>query len=75
MEIINHIIMVDNVARILRKPHLKAEMVARIYVDGDYTIEGVMEHYGLTSSEVHSAIAYYYDNLQMLDAYYHQAFA
>ena len=43
-------------------------MVARMYTDGDYSIEGVMEHYGLTAGEVHSAIAYYYDNQDVLDA-------
>ena len=53
-----------------RKPHLKAEMVARLYIDGDYTIENVMAHYGLTAAEVHAALAYYYDNRTALDAAY-----
>jgi len=75
MEIINHITMIDDEARISRLPHLKAEMVARMYVDGDYTITGVMEHYGLTAGEVHSAIAYYYDNQQALDEAYQKALA
>ena len=73
MEVINHIIIVDDQARIRRKPHLKAEMVARMYVGTDYKIEDVMEHYDLTAGEVHSAIAYYYDNQEALDAEYDRA--
>jgi len=75
MEIINHIVMIDNEARISRLPHLKAEMVARMYVDGDYSIDSVMEHYKLTAGEVHSAVAYYYDNQQSLDEAYREALA
>lgn len=68
MQIINHIIMKDGEARIEGKEHLKAEMVARMYVDGDHTIENVMAHYGLTPGQVHAAIAYYFDNQAELDA-------
>jgi hypothetical protein len=75
MEVINHIIIVDNQARIRRKPHLKAEMVARMYVGTDYEIEDVMKQYNLTASEVHSAIAYYYDNQEMLDVDYDHTIA
>jgi len=73
MEVINHIIIINNQARIRRKTNLKAEMVARMFVDGDYSIDDVMEQYGLTASEVHSAIAYYYDNQETLDAEYEHA--
>jgi uncharacterized protein (DUF433 family) len=68
MQITNHIVMKNGEAYIESKDHLKAEMVARMYVDGDYSIEAVMEHYGLTAAEVHAAIAYYYDNREALDA-------
>ncbi len=68
MQIVNHILMKHDEARIEGKEHLKAEMVARMYVDGDYTVEAVMAHYGLTAAEVHAAIAYYFDNRVELDS-------
>lgn len=69
MHIMNsHIVIKEGQARIEGKEHLKAEMVARMYVDGDYTIEEVMAHYGLTAAEVHAALTYYYDNQETLDA-------
>lgn len=74
-QIINHIVMLDGEARIEGKEHLKAEMVARMYVDGDYTIEEVMLHYGLTAGEIHAAIGYYYDNKAELDAVYDKTLA
>jgi uncharacterized protein (DUF433 family) len=70
MQIINHIIIKDGEARIEGKDHLKVEMIARMYVEGDYSIEDVMTQYGLTAGEVHAAIAYYYDNRAELDAAY-----
>ena len=75
IELVNHIVIKDGEARIAGKNHLKAEMVARMYVDGDYTIEAVMTHYGLTAAEVHGAIAYYYDNQAALDAVYERILA
>ncbi len=71
--ITNHIVSLNGEARIEGKEHLKAEMIARMYVDGDYSINDVMVQYGLTASEVHSAIAYYYDNQAELDAKQHRA--
>lgn len=64
----SHIVIQEGQARIEGKEHLKAEMVARMYVDGDYTIEEVMTHYGLSAAEVHAALAYFYDNQEALDA-------
>jgi uncharacterized protein (DUF433 family) len=75
MQIINHIIVKDGEARIEGKEYLKAEMVARMYVDGDHTIEDVMSHYALTASQVHAAIAYYYDNQTELDAAHERVLA
>jgi uncharacterized protein (DUF433 family) len=75
MQIINHIIMKDGEARIAGKEHLKAEMVARMIVDGDSTIDATMEQYGLTAAEVHAAVAYYYDNQAALDAAHAQVLA
>ncbi len=65
--IVNHIVLRDGEARIEGKDYLKAEMVARMYVQGDYSIEEVMAQYALTAAEVHSAIAYYYDHQAALD--------
>jgi hypothetical protein len=68
MQIVNHIIMIDGEGRIDRIASLKAEMVARLVVDGGYSIEAAMEHYRLSASEVHAALAYYYDNQHALDS-------
>jgi len=75
MQITNHIVMKDGQARLAGKEHLKAEMVARLYVDGDQSVEAIMEHYDLTAAEVYAAIAYYYDNRAALDAAYEQTLA
>lgn len=66
--VLSHIVIREGQARIEGKEHVKAEMVARMYVDGDYTIEEVMTHYDLTAAEVHAALTYYYDNQAELDA-------
>ena len=68
MQITTHIIMKNGQAYIEGKEHLKAEMVARMYVDGDYSIDEVMSHYHLTAAEVHAALSYYYDNRDELEA-------
>lgn len=73
MEMINHIVIKNGKAYIAGKEYLKAEMVARMYVDGDYSIEQVMEHYGLSAAEVHAALTYYYDNQPALDAAHQKA--
>ncbi len=68
MQVVSHIVIRDGQARIEGKEHLKAEMVARMYVNGDASVEDVMAYYGLTAAEVHAALAYYYDNQAELDA-------
>jgi uncharacterized protein (DUF433 family) len=72
MEILSHIVIEEDKAYIAGRRHLKAEMVARMYVDGDYTIAEVMEHYNLSAAEVHAALTYYYDNREALDTAHHQ---
>lgn len=67
MQMVNHIEIRGEHAYI-RGTNKKAEMVARMYVGTDYSIEEVMEHYNLNASEVHAAISYYYDNQAELDA-------
>jgi len=66
-KIINHIEIRDGCAYI-RGTNKKAEMVARMYVGTDYSIEEVMEQYSLSAANVHAAITYYYDNREELDA-------
>src|SRR5258706_2314691 len=68
MQITTHIIMKDGQTYIEGKEHLKAEMVAHMYVDGDYSIDEVMSHYHLTAAEVHAALSYFYDNRDELEA-------
>src|SRR5689334_7178636 len=68
MQVVSHIVIKNSEARIAGKEHLKAEMVARMHVDGEASIEDVMAYYGLTAAEVHAALAYYYDNQSELDA-------
>ena len=72
MEVINHIEIRDEQAYI-RGTNKKAELVARMYVGTEYSIEAVMEQYNLSAAQVHAAIAYYYDNQEMLDARHQQA--
>jgi hypothetical protein len=43
IEIINHIVIKDGEVCMAGKEHLKAEMVARMYVDGDYGM-GIKQH-------------------------------
>ncbi len=63
----------DGEARITGKEHLKAELVARMHVNGERSIAYVMDHYGLTRSEVYAALAYYYENQGTLDEAYERA--
>jgi uncharacterized protein (DUF433 family) len=71
----DYIVFKDNEARIVGKEHLKAELVARMHVNGERDIEYVMEHYGLTRAEVHAALTYYYENQQALDEAYEKSWA
>ncbi|MDX2078936.1 MAG: hypothetical protein SFZ02_21060 [bacterium] len=75
MQLTNHIIIKDGIAYIAERGHLKAEMVARMVVDGGYTVEETMEHYDLSASQVYSVLAYYYDNQTALDEAHEQKWA
>ena len=72
MQVINHIEIRDGRGYIAGR-NVKAEMVARMYVGTDYSIEDVMEQYNLSAAEVHAAIAYYYDNREELDTRHAEA--
>ena len=71
----DYIVFKDGEARIVGKEHLKAELVARMHVNGKAPIEYVMEHYGLTRAEVHAALTYYYENQEALDEAYEKSWA
>ena len=71
----DYIVERDGEARLADQEHLKAELVARMHVNGDRPIEYVMEHYGLTRAQVHAALAYYYENQTTLDAEYERSWA
>lgn len=74
MEVIQHV-EIRNGRGYISGRNLKAEMVARMYVGTNYSIEDVMRHYNLTAAEVHAALAYYYDNQTTLDAQHNAAIA
>jgi uncharacterized protein (DUF433 family) len=67
MQVLSHIIIRNGTAYIDGQGFLKAEMVARMVVDGDYSVEATMQHYNLSAAEVHAALVYYYDNRHELD--------
>jgi uncharacterized protein (DUF433 family) len=75
MEVINHIVLRDGIAYMRSRENLRAEMVARMVVDGEQPVEAVMDHYGLTAGEVYAALAYYFDNRESLDAEYYATLA
>jgi uncharacterized protein (DUF433 family) len=75
MLLVNHIVVIDDEARIQGKEHLRAEMVARMIVDGDHSIEDAMRQYDMTAGEVHAALTYYYDNQADLDSRYNEILA
>ena len=72
MQVVNHIEIRDGRGYFAGR-NIKAEMVARMYVGTDYTVEDVMEQYNLSAAEVHAAIAFYYDNQRELDARHAEA--
>ncbi|MEQ8672510.1 MAG: DUF433 domain-containing protein [Aggregatilineales bacterium] len=71
MQVVNHIEIRDGTAYIVGRA-VKAKMVARAYIDGENTFEEIMAQYTLMPSEVHAALAYYYDNKDALDAEYQE---
>ena len=75
MVIKDYVVFKDGEARIVGKEHLKAELVARMHVDGGRDVEYVMEHYGLTRAQVHAALTYYFENQQALDDAYEKSWA
>lgn len=69
----SYIVFKDGEARIATQEHLKAEIIARMHVDGQASVEDVMGHYGLSRAQVYGALAYYFENQPILDAAYEQS--
>jgi uncharacterized protein (DUF433 family) len=67
MEAINHIRIENNKAYVIGRGYLKAEMVARMHVDEQASIDAVMAHYALSAAEVYACLAYYHDHREVLD--------
>jgi uncharacterized protein (DUF433 family) len=57
---------------IIGKP-VKAKWVASMHVKAGAPIEEIMEHYHLSRAEVHSALAYYYDNQEAIEQEFRDA--
>lgn len=71
----DYIVIKEGIARIVGAEHLKAELVARMHVNGGRSIDFVMAHYGLSRAQVYAALAYYYENQEILDLAYEQDWA
>ena len=69
----DYIIAREGEARLADFPHLKAELIARMHINGGRTIEEIMTHYDLPRAQVHAALAYYYENQAELDAAYEKS--
>lgn len=69
----SYIVFKDGEARIATKEHLRAEIIARMHVDGKTSVEEVMEHFGLSRPQVYGALAYYYENQTLLDEAYEKS--
>ncbi|HRF93913.1 MAG TPA: hypothetical protein PLZ51_01900 [Aggregatilineales bacterium] len=64
----NHIVITNGKATMAGHGGIKAELVARMVVNDGYTIEQTMEQYNLSRAQVLSAMAFYYENQEYLDA-------
>jgi uncharacterized protein (DUF433 family) len=69
---VNHIEIVDGRA-VIAGTHIKADLVANLYVNGGASIEEVMDQYNLSQAQVHSALAYYYDNREAIERGFEEA--
>ena len=69
MEIINHVEIRQGTGYIKCR-NIKTEMVARQHVMEQHSISDIAIQYDLSPAEVYSAIAFYYDNQEQLDAGY-----
>ncbi len=47
--------------------HVKVKMIARQHLEAGLSISEVAEHYGISLSDVYSALSYYHDNKAQMD--------
>jgi uncharacterized protein (DUF433 family) len=47
--------------------HITVMDIAAMYVMNGSSIEWIIDEYGLNPSQIHAAIAYYYDNREAID--------
>ncbi len=69
---ISHIEIVNGQAMIQGK-NLKAKLVAAMVVKAGANIDETMEQYDLSRSEVHAALAYYYDHQEAIEQSFREA--
>jgi uncharacterized protein (DUF433 family) len=71
---VNHVQVINGKAYILSNGRrLKAKVIAATVVRGGVSIEETMAYYELTRSEVHAALAYYYDNQEAIEQAHREA--
>lgn len=58
---VSYVEIIDGIVYISGR-RLKVRMVAEMYARAGASIEQIMAQYNLSASEVHSALAYYYDH-------------
>jgi len=68
---VNHIEIINGKAMIRRR--YKAKIIASMIVNAKSSIEWVMEEFDLTRAEVHAALAYYYDNQEVIEQEFREA--
>ncbi len=69
---IQHIEIIDGQA-VIKGRRLKAKLIASLHIQAGASVEEVMEQYDLSRSEVHAALAYYYDNQEAIEQSFQDA--
>jgi uncharacterized protein (DUF433 family) len=64
---------IRNDKAIISRRNLKAAIVAAMVVKTGATIDETMAYYELTRSEVHAALAYYYDHEEIIEQSFREA--
>lgn len=69
---LNDLLQIRNGQAFIAGSNLKAKPVARMHLWEKHSLEEVMNHCHSSAAEVHTALAFYYDNREALDAEYEQ---
>lgn len=71
---VNHVQIINGKACIiLNGRRLKAKVIAAMVIKSGASIEETMAYHELTRSEVHAALAYYYDNQEAIEQSFREA--